>query len=110
MSVVTKLQIVVLALAVCSLVVGAQSIAMSRIYQSWGWWILAGAFICLGGRQAWEFIMLPEAIMKAQARGDLATGLPWIVWVRIAWAFLIFGLFITALDKMRRDLRKHFDI
>ena len=92
--------------AVCYVVIVFQVVALSRLYQSRGWQILAAGFTLAGGFQVWRLIRFPIAMMQAQARGTLPEQLSLEQWINVGGGFLIVALLIIGFDKLRRDLRK----
>lgn len=106
MDIISQLLLLSFAFAVGYVVIVFQVVALSRLYHSVGWGILAAAFVCAGGMQVWRLIRFPLTMIQAQARGNLPESLSLEQWINIGVAFLVVGLLITGFDKLRRDLRK----
>ena len=87
-------------------VIVAQAIQLSRLLRSAAWWLLAGGFICAGGRLLWNLLRLPAAIVKAQGRGQMPDTLTTEQYILIGAAFIALCLWIAGFDRLRRDLKK----
>lgn len=106
MDIISQLLLLSFAFAVGYVVIVFQVVALSRLYHSTGWGILAAAFTGAGGMQVWRLIRFPLTMMQARARGTLPDQLSIEQWINVGIAFLIVGLLIIGFDKLRRDLRK----
>lgn len=87
-------------------VVIAQVIALSRIFQSWAWYLLAIGMGLIGALRVWSALRLPAAILKAQTQGQLPTEISVEQWLVIGMSFTAVGFLILAFDRLRRDLRR----
>lgn len=106
MDTISQLLLLSFAFAVGYVVIVFQVVALSRLYHSVGWGIIAAGFIGAGGMQVWRLIRFPVTMIQAQVRGNLPERLSTEQWINIGMAFLIVGLLIVGFDKLRRDLRK----
>lgn len=91
--------------AVGYVVIVFQVVALSRLYQSTAWKILAAAFTGAGMLQVWRLIRFPVTMLQAQARGAIPEQLSLEQWFNVAASFTIVGLLILGFDRLRRDLR-----
>lgn len=105
MNIISQLLLLSFAFAVLYVVIVFQVVALSRLYQSRGWLILATAFIGAGAMQVWRLIRFPLAMMQAQVRGTLPERLSMEQWLTIGVGFAIVTVLIIGFDRLRRDLR-----
>lgn len=106
MDTISQLLLLSFVFAVGYVVIVFQVVALSRLYQSTAWKILAAGFILAGSMQIWRLIRFPVTMMKARAQGIIPEQLSLEQWINIGIAFLTVGLLILGFDKLRRDLRK----
>lgn len=106
MGIIEQLLLLSFLFAIGYVVIMFQVIALSRLYRSQAWKILAAGFILAGAMQVWRLIRLPITMMQAQARGTLPDQLTWEQWFNVGMGFAIVGVLIIGFDKLRRDLRK----
>lgn len=106
MDIVSQLLLLSFAFAVGYVVIVFQVVALSRLYQSAAWRILAGGFTLAGAMQVWRLIRFPLTMMQARVRGTIPEQLSTEQWINVGISFLIVGLLIVGFDKLRRDLRK----
>lgn len=106
MDIISQLLLLSFAFAVCYVVIVFQVVALSRLYHSVGWGILAAAFIGAGGMQVWRLIRFPLTMMQARVQGSIPEQLSTEQWINVGMAFAVVGLLIIGFDKLRRDLRK----
>lgn len=105
MDIVSQLLLLSFIFAVGYVVIIFQVVALSRLYQSRGWGILAGGFILAGSIQIWRLIRFPLMIMQARIHGTLPEFLTAEQWVNIGTAYVVVILLIIGFDKLRRDLK-----
>lgn len=106
MNIVTLLLLIVLSIAVLYTVIIVQVVVLARIYRMRSWWVGAGTFVLLGGRQIFGLIRLPSAIIEAQLKGVMIEHLNNEQWLMVVWGYVIVVGFIVFLDWLRRDLKK----
>ena len=106
MDIVSVLLLITLALGAHYVAIIFQVVALSRAYQSNGWWVLASAWITVGALHIWNTARLPIALTRAKLKGTLPDALTADQWVKVALAFIVLWLFIAGHDKLRRDLKK----
>lgn len=106
MGIIEQLLLLSFIFAVGYVVIVFQVVALSRLYQSTAWKILAIGFTLAGAMQVWRLIRFPVTMMQARARGSLPDRLSLEQWINVAVGFVVVGLLIIGFDKLRRDLRK----
>lgn len=106
MEIIEQLLLLSFVFAVGYVVIVFQVVALSRLYQSTAWRVLASGFILAGGMQVWRLIRFPITMMQARASGSLPDRLSLEQWINVAIGFVVVGLLIIGFDKLRRDLRK----
>ena len=106
MGIIEQLLLLSFAFAVGYVVIVFQVVALSRLYQSTAWAVIAAGFIGAGLLQVWRLIRLPLAMIQAQARGTLPEHLNAEQWISIGSGFLVVGILIVGFDRLRRDLGK----
>ena len=106
MDTISQLLLLSFLFAVGYVVIVFQVVALSRLYQSAGWRLLAIGFTAAGLMQVWRLIRFPLTMVQARVRGTLPEHLTLEQWVSIGVAFAIVGILIAGFDKLRRDLRK----
>jgi len=106
MDIVSVLLLITLALGAHYVAIIFQVVALSRLYQSKAWMILASGWILVGALHTWNTARLPIALTQAKLRGAIPDGLTPEQWIRIAGLFITLWLFIIGHDRLRRDLRK----
>lgn len=106
MDIISQLLLLSFLFAIGYVVIVFQVVALSRLYQSRGWGILATGFIAAGAMQVWRLIRFPVTMMQARVRGNLPEHLTWEQWINVGVGFLVVAILIIGFDKLRRDLRK----
>lgn len=106
MSIIEELLVIAFLLTCAWGVVVAQTFALSRVFKTRAWILLALGVAGIGLRQIWGFVRLPAAILKAQTQGVMPDSLTNEQWITSAVAFIAIGLLIAGFDRLRRDLRK----
>jgi hypothetical protein len=103
---VSQLLLLSFVFAVGYVVLVFQVVALSRLYQSTAWRIVAAGFILAGAMQVWRLIRFPLTMMQARVRGNLPEQLSIEQWINVSIGFLVVALLVIGFDKLRRDLRK----
>ena len=112
MDFIEQMQLLSIVVTVAYGVIIAQAIVLRRILASRAWTFLAAAFVVGGARQLWGFIRLPAAILRAReftntaGQSSVPSAFTLEQCITIGAGFVMIGLFIAGLDRLRRDLRK----
>lgn len=112
MDIIEQLLLLSFLFAAGSGVLVAQVIALNRVFRkasgfySPAWALFGVAFASTGLLRVWSMIRLPIAILRAKTQGVLPEQLNKEQWITIGVSLLAMALFIIALDRHRRDLRK----
>lgn len=106
MDIISQLLLLSFLFAMGYVVIVFQVIALSRLYQSAAWRLLAIGFVAAGGMQVWRLIRFPLTMVQARVQGTLPEQLTWEQWINVTVGFAIVAILIAGFDKLRRDLRR----